>query len=307
VARRGFVLAAVLYALVLLAALSAAGFFAALQEARIGRNRAALLRVQAAAASAMSETIAGWDPLSFNAIPAGTAIAPGATSAPGVALSVEVRRLSDRLYLLRTTARDSGGGAGRTLEQVVRLRGLDVVPRAAVRARSADSVAAAALSGADQNPAGWDCPATHDTVTALMAQPSATDSVFYRFGDRDWASVTAWAVAVGGGSDSIEVRLAAGDLMLSGVRYLGVLIVNGNLTMSGGTEVVGIVLVRGWVRLEGAGGTVRGSVVASQLIAGQGYTPAAPAVVYSSCAVLRAGLAHAYPEGLVGFPPWSVF
>ena len=78
------------------------------------------------------------------------------------------------------------------------------------------------------------------------------------------------------------------------------LIVTGDLTLSAGAEIVGIVIVRGSLVLRGSGGTVVGSLVASQISAAAGFAPVRPVVEYSSCAVEAASLSRALPEPIPG-------
>lgn len=298
--RRGFVLAAVLFALVLLAALTAGGFFASLQEARTGRNALALVRADAATGSSIASIIAAWDPRIMNALPDGGSLVPATPGIPGVSVAPDVRRLSPRFFLIRADARTTGS-VGRTAGAVVRLRGLDL-DRAAARVRFIDAPIAASVSGTDQAPPGWTCPATTDTVPPVIVQPGASDSAFFQFGDRDWASLVSWAGAIGPGGDSLGVLLVAGNHAVAGSRVRGTLIVGGDLTLSGGAEIAGIVIVKGSVFLSGSGGTVRGSLISSQVVGVQGFMPSQALVVYSSCAVFRSGLSRAFAEPIPGLP-----
>lgn len=295
--RRGFALAAVLFALVLLAALTAAGLFAALQEARAGRNASEQLRAQTAAMSAITEAMTGWD-ASMNTLAVGATAPLAVTAVPGVAVSGLARRLAPRFFLLRADA--IAGNAARSVAAVVRLRGLEIQPRVAARARSVDAAILPELRGADAPPPTWSCPATSDTVQSLSLQSGDSDSILFSFGDRDWASLVGWAASAPPGGDSIGVRYEPGDFVLTGGRSLGVLIVAGNLTLSAGAELVGIVVVRGSLVLQGSGGTVVGALVASGIVAGPGFSPGRPVVQYSSCAVDAAGLSRAWPEPLPG-------
>ena len=74
--RRGFVLVAVLFALVLLTALASGGFFEALQELRIGRNVAQDVSLQAAAESGIAAALAAWDPRMNSALGAAGVMTP---------------------------------------------------------------------------------------------------------------------------------------------------------------------------------------------------------------------------------------
>jgi hypothetical protein len=78
------------------------------------------------------------------------------------------------------------------------------------------------------------------------------------------------------------------DLVLEGVRGQGVLMVNGDLTLGGGVEFRGPVLVNGTLRTSGAGGQITGAVIARAASFGRAGVLGSPVVRYSSCAVNRA-------------------
>lgn len=103
---------------------------------------------------------------------------------------------------------------------------------------------------------------------------------------------------VGGGvaacAGYFPVIYAPADLRLTGGRGQGVLLVTGNLELSGGAEFNGPVVVLGAMRSVGSGGTLRGGLlVAGAAVDLAGYSR----VVTSSCAVRRArsGAARARP------------
>ena len=303
--RRGFVLAAVLFALVLLGALTATEFFAALQEHRAGTNAASLLRAQAAATTALADAIAGWDPARLDSVTVGSRAGIAVTAVPGTTAVVEARRLSPSLFLLRATG--TSGAASRAIAQVVRLRGFDFEPRAAVRVRSIDPAIQSRVSGVDGPPAGWNCAPVNDTITTVTLQSGASDSAFLRFGGRGWPEMVAWAMAAPAGGDSLGIQYWPHDLAIVGGGANGLLVVEGNLTLDGGAVVTGIVLVRGSLILRGTGGIVSGAVVASQVIAGAGYTPSGVVFRYSSCAVSAAAWARAWPEAIPGGRAGPIF
>jgi hypothetical protein len=89
---------------------------------------------------------------------------------------------------------------------------------------------------------------------------------------------------------------AAGNLSLAGGRGQGVLLVGGDLELSGGTEFAGVVVVLGRVTTSGAGGHVTGTL----LVGGTGTSSVGveSRVEYSSCAVFRALAANAGPRRL---------
>ncbi len=297
--RRGFILIAVIFALVLLAALVAGGFFATLQDLRAGRNASAQLRDRLAAKAALASLINDWDPRVLDSLSIGRSLVTRTTPVAGASVIVTTRRLSDRMFLVRASATDSSG-VTQSLLSLARLRAIDLLPLAAVRARSVDPALLASISGMDQSPAGWSCPAAADTIAPVLEQPGASDSAFLQFGAWSWAQIVSWISSIPAGGDSVAVYYAPGDLAISGARQLGLTVVEGNLTLTGGAELDGVVLVKGAVRFGTGGATISGALVASQVIAISGFIPARPMVSFSSCASLAAILSRASPELLQG-------
>ena len=82
-----------------------------------------------------------------------------------------------------------------------------------------------------------------------------------------------------------------GDLALTGGRGQGILLVRGDLDLSGGVALSGVVVVLGRVTTSGAGGRIAGTLLVA---GGSGTTRLGPGttVGYSSCAAGRALLAN---------------
>ena len=303
--RRGFILVAVLFALVLLTALASGGFFEALQEMRIGRNVAAEVVLRSAAESGIAAALASWDPRASGALPVGGAVQLPGAAPSAITGAVEVRRLTERLLLVRSSASDIQGTT-RVALMVARLAAPELAA-AAVRARVADAATLARADGIDRNPTGWGCPPAADTVRGLVLEPGASDSAFFRFGPMDWASLVAWAQAVPQGGDSLAVVYHSGDTALAGVHWTGTLVVDGDLVLRSGAEVVGLVIVRGALRIAAGGAAVRGAVVASQVVVDQSVNQQQVTLGYSSCSASRAALSRALPVPLPGAPIWGVY
>ncbi|MFI5206899.1 MAG: hypothetical protein ACHQX4_02675 [Gemmatimonadales bacterium] len=302
---RGFVLIAVLFALVVLTALASGGFFEALQEMRIGRNASLDLVLQSAAESGIAAALAGWDPRASGALEPGAVLTlPGSLPA-GLTGGVEARRLNDRLLLLRSEASD-GLGTMRTVELIARLTGPELT-RSAVRARSVDAVTLGRADGSDRNPSSWSCPNASGAAPGVVLEPGASDSSFFRFGSMDWEALVTWAKSVPAGGDSLQVVYQAGDTTLTGGHRVGTLVVDGDLVLRSGVEVVGLLIVRRALRIDGGGATVIGSVVASQVVVDQSVAPQEIALGYSSCSAGRAALSRALPAPLSGVPVWGVY
>ena len=303
--RRGFVLVAVLFALVVLTALASGGFFEALQEMRIGRNASLDLVLQSAAESGIAAALATWDPRATGALGLGAVLMLPGSAPAGITGGLEARRLNDRLLLLRSIASDEHGTM-RTVELIARLKGPELTP-SAVRARSVDAVTLARADGSDRNPASWSCLSVSGAAPGVVLDPGASDASFFRFGSMDWAALVAWAKAVPAGGDSLQVVYQAGDTTLAGGHWIGTLVVDGDLVLRSGVDVSGLLIVRGALRIDAGGATVLGSVVASEVIVNQSVAPQQVALGYSSCSAARAALSRAMPAPLSGVPVWGVY
>jgi hypothetical protein len=100
------------------------------------------------------------------------------------------------------------------------------------------------------------------------------------------------------------VILVTGDLTLAGGRGQGALLVDGDLVLTGGAEFDGLVLVRGALRSLGAGGRIRGGVVASVTGGALAASLEGGSISYSGCA-LAAALRNARPARLLTERSWS--
>ena len=179
-AERGFVLAAALFALVVVAALSAAAFFAALEEVRLGRNSRMAEAAFDAAEAGLSRALATGRDGGWGTLPVGDSSASSeALPAGGGRFDVTVLRHNGRLFLVRSMGSDPSGGAQRVLGTVARLEEADFgLPAALVAGGPVELGAGSAVDGRDTDPPGWTgCPdAWRDTVPGL-AVPAASDLV----------------------------------------------------------------------------------------------------------------------------------
>jgi hypothetical protein len=120
------------------------------------------------------------------------------------------------------------------------------------------------------------------------------------------SSLTNWGEPNGGvGSvaecfDYFPIIYAPGSLRISGGRGQGILLVRGDLELSGGVEFYGPVIVLGNLRSTGTGGHVYGGVMASNADLDPTVITGNSVVNYSACSVQRAllGAAVARPFGL---------
>jgi hypothetical protein len=117
-----------LLALVVIGALVAAGFAAALLEQRIGRNTLYAVQAAGAAETGVVTVVAEWESHGFSALTPGESWAlPPVEVAGGASYEPTVRRLNGELFLVRVigTRRDAGGGTLARRELSLTLRRAD--------------------------------------------------------------------------------------------------------------------------------------------------------------------------------------
>ena len=79
-----------------------------------------------------------------------------------------------------------------------------------------------------------------------------------------------------------------GNLKLQGGRGQGILLVDGDLELSGGVEFFGIVIVSGRLKTTGNGNKINGAVMARNVDLDDNFIGGTPTVNYSTCAITRA-------------------
>ncbi len=79
-----------------------------------------------------------------------------------------------------------------------------------------------------------------------------------------------------------------GNLKLTGGYGQGILIVNGDLSVQGGFQFFGPVLVKGSLTTQGTGGHFNGGVMAANMVDSSSVINGNAVVTYSSCALLKA-------------------
>ena len=278
----GFALALVLVALVLIGALTAGALFAALQELRGGRNRQAALRAAAAAEEGLLAVLGAWDPRTLNALAPGDSSVRSGAAVSGGRFVVTATRLDESYYLVASEGSDATGAARQALGAFAALAVPEPDSLAALVVGSPPSAVLAALAdGADAAPDGWNCPPSLGPVPGVAVGAAASDSAFF-------AAAAALAQRGAPGVDSLSAAFAPGDLTLDGGRHLGLLVVGGDLLITGGAEVIGTVVVRGRLAFLGAGGSLTGLVLAASAALLPGASPPAPAMRFSRCAAGRA-------------------
>lgn len=229
--RNGFALSAAVFALVVVGVLVTGGFYLARQESRIGiasqRGTAAFYLAE----RGMMEVLSVWNAGTFGSLPPWGSAAVSDTTADGT-WSVEVTRMTNRLFFLHSTGTASAGQAvygeaSRQVGYVARLATVDLAPKAALTTRGVTDIRGTAeVHGEDSYPSGWDgyCSnpladvpgiLTNDVsdvgttgsgeVTgspAVVGDPSLSEEDFRTFGDLSWNELVAMA----------DIRLAGGNI-----------------------------------------------------------------------------------------------
>lgn len=172
----------------------------------------------------------------------------------------------------------------------------------------------------------------------LQAASAGDTASYFTFGDEDWNTLTAAAtkiingtatfsqidpVVTNGACDKsalanwgapihtvpanpcenyfpiIHHKGSTSTLKLSGARGQGILLVDGDLEISGGFEFYGPVIVRGRIKTTGTGGKLNGGVMAANVQLDQNTVLGDATIIYSSCAVEKAIAGSSYPRRIV--------
>jgi hypothetical protein len=328
--QRGIALVASMFVLVVLAALLTGLFYAGLQEFRIGRNTVLDQRAFNAAEAGLDATLARWDAARLNRLgPNDSAAFSGSLPRGTGSYSGTVLRLNDWLFLIRSTGTDGSGTSQRTLAVVARLAPLQLASAAALGVGGKVSIGAAGLvDGLGVDPDGGTCPRRRTPASGLVVgdmgnlsmaecptgscargsppvreDPAVGLSPVPFLGEVSWASLAGSADTILPGGPSwlpgpvSPVVYAAGDLSVNGGGGEGVLLVQGNLVLDGGTRLVGLVAVRGTLVVRG-GAWITGAVLAGAAVVGGQDGEGRTVVAYSGCAVERALAAAAQARRL---------
>ncbi|MFQ6045148.1 MAG: hypothetical protein ACE5PT_02150 [Gemmatimonadales bacterium] len=89
------------------------------------------------------------------------------------------------------------------------------------------------------------------------------------------------------------IIFSTADLTINGVQGQGVLVVDGNLSVQGGFEFYGPVIVKGTLKTTGTGGHFNGGVIAANVNLEQSTVLGDAVVNFSSCALIKALTASA--------------
>jgi hypothetical protein len=163
--------------------------------------------------------------------------------------------------------------------------------------------------------------------------PSAGDTTnYFNFGNNvDWAALTAMGKIISGSPSGPSVSngacrtsdpgnwgdpnraatpgpcenyfpilYAPGDLHLTGGRGQGILLVEGNLHVSGGFEFYGPVIVRKDMDTQGTGGHFNGGLMAANVNLDQNTVLGNAVITYSSCVISKVLQSSAVPSLMTG-------
>lgn len=173
----------------------------------------------------------------------------------------------------------------------------------------------------------------------ILQNPAADDTTeYFEFGDEDWTSLTAAATKIIDGNATlsqinpavtngvcdksqalnwgapvhtlpanacenyfpiIHAKGSTSTLKLTGNKGQGILLVDGDLEISGGFEFYGPVIVRGRIKSTGTGGKLNGAVMAANVALEQNTVLGDATITYSGCAVEKALQGSANPRRIV--------
>jgi hypothetical protein len=253
---------------------------------------------------------------------------------PGLEAEARLTRLGETEFALviEARARDGRGiAARRRVSLILRLDVPELGFPAALSLAGSGSAPDGVSDGDDHAPDGWPCARESSSVPAVdhpfsqssdtaaindlreraairlaasasvpMPAPVARDGQCAALEPRNWGD----PARSGPCGSHLPIIHAAGDLTVVGGTGQGVLIVDGDLIVSGGFEFLGAVLVAGDVRIGPGGTLLSGGVRAANVVDTGGATGSGPSIVRSSCALDSALLATAAMD-LVGHRPWA--
>jgi type II secretory pathway pseudopilin PulG len=140
--------------------------------------------------------------------------------------------------------------------------------------------------------ADWDALKASATIvltggTLTGVGPVATSGVCDRSNTKNWGEPQE-PVTVAVCKTYFPIIYSDGDMRITGDRGQGILMVNGDLEISGGFVFDGIVLVRGRLSSTGTGGHIKGGALAANVDLDENTVLGNATLGFSSCAITRA-------------------
>lgn len=321
--RPGVLLPTVLAVMVIIGFAATAALFMGRQERRTSRT----IRLETTAAAATDESrilaLAGFSSRAPRMLPGQSIVERLSGSSPGVTVVARLTRLGEAEFALAiaAVAQDSSGMSARRQSSVVLRLGVPHLGFPAALALTDTGAAPPGIAdGRDRAPDRWPCPAELTNVADVehpLPQPRDSaelrrlrERATVRLAPAAWGGMPApivrgdacateqprnWGDAARAGpcGSYFPIVHASGDLSLAGGSGQGVLIVDGNLTIEGGFEFSGAIIVVGELHFGPGGGQLRGGVRAARVV-DAGLGPGSPpSIVRASCALRAALLATA--------------
>ncbi len=316
---RGFALPLAVFALAVLGGMVVASFIVALWDAQTGLGTLRFVQAEASRDAALQDVIDGLDTGRLLGLAVDSTWVRPVTGVPGFSGAAFVRRANSHTYsiMVREVA---GGGVGR----VIRIR-----PRPSVLLRPLSSPGVVRVAGGavlrDGTPAGQfeDCADSTNSVVSpdfvatfyenraafaaradktippssgpVAPGPSSAGGECLRALPTNWGDPTSLANDCG---TYLPIIHTTGDLTVLGGTGQGVLVIDGDLTVSGGFAFEGLILVGGGLTIAGAGVRITGAVQVDDERAKGSEVVGPSSLNFSSCALSRALLSLGQTEPL---------
>jgi hypothetical protein len=353
-------LATVIIALVVIGALVAAALMVGMQEQRIGESTRWLRKSSGLTEGGVNEILRAWDAQANN----GMTLYPTAGSTQTVAQTASpsgtgvyggtVAKLTDQIYLLDVTGRDSatlggrvrGDGARQRLGLLTRVLPLPVDVQAAMTIGAPVNFGGGNVfvRGADNPPPGWaNCPAAGSALAGVRAKnagdvnnssgqatgtppvlisPTMDSTTFMQYGNTNYNALAAAAtIQLNPGSYApapafvgavctpgntnwgspltpagpcgkrypiVHVNNFSGTTTITGGSGQGMLLVDGDLVISGAFTYYGLIIVRGKMSTTAGGSpTVYGALLVQSMNFATTSFAGSANIYYSACALQR--------------------
>ena len=360
---RGFALATVILALVVIGAIAAGGAFVATQEQRAGDSSRRLAQAFGIAEGTGAELMTAWDAQSYssrNNYPNDSVLISTTNSAQGTGVyGASIFKLNPQIYFLDITGTDTrsrtwrDGGARQRVGMLVRVVPLQLDMKAALTVGGPVVFGGGNVfvKGQDTPPAGWSgCPPADTTLggvraknagdvsnsqgqvtgsPAVIVDPTMDSTTFINYGSTNYnklaaqadvtlppatytptpsvtAGVCQTAVTTNWGDGNTpanpcgrlwKIVHVTGNLTLGNGQGQGVLLVDGDLNMTGNFNFYGLIVVRGAFKTSGAGvSRVYGNLMAQSIDLAQTAFMGDAVINYSKCAIERAMEGSASPS-----------